>query len=73
MPKLPLTVLLLTCALTFSGCGRTGKAALRPESCPQLPPPPASLMQPSNYESRVRQILFDSEPKPTPKNADSRK
>lgn len=68
MPKRLLTALSLTFALAISGCKTVGVAV-----CPVLPPPPASLMQPPQTESRVRQILFEPPQRPTQPSAPSKK
>ena len=52
--------LLIACLLTYSiatsGCNRAGN--VRPVVCPQLPPPPPSLMQAPQTEQQVRAELF---------------
>lgn len=68
MPNKLRIALGISFALVLSACGHTGHALV----CPKLPPPPASLMQPPNYEQKVRQILFTSEPAAMPKSADSK-
>lgn len=64
MRKIALLALLLTFAL--SGCASVPSGAVK---CPALPPVPASLQTPSNAESKVRAILFDSPESGTPKSA----
>lgn len=69
MRLLPLTALLLTCALGTSGCATSGRAA-KPAVCPEPAEVPPSLMQPPRYESGLRERLFHSADKPTRKCAD---
>lgn len=58
-------LLLLLCAAVSCGCVHNG--AVRPAIAPKLPDPPPSLMRKPNYEQRIRALLFESAPKPTPK------
>lgn len=66
MHKLPLIALPLTFALGLCACAGNGRAA-RPVVCPQQAPPPASLMQPSETEKKVRAELFEPQPSATSK------
>lgn len=63
------TLLCAIFALAISGCASSGKAAKpAPDgTCPMPQEPPASLMATPSYEQQVRAILFESEPKPTPR------
>lgn len=63
----------LTFALAISGCATTGGGVKPLPACPLPPPPPANLMQSPEYEKRLRDELFESEPRPTPKSEGSRK
>ena len=64
MRKLKLIGLSLICVLAISGCKSGGGPAPR---CPVLTDPPASLMQPSETEKKVRQELFQPQPPATPR------
>ena len=67
MHKLSPKLWWLAFGLALSACGSTGKRPSPPVSCPQVPPLPATLMKSPSYEQSLRQELFDSEPKPTPR------
>ncbi|MDN4481855.1 hypothetical protein, partial [Demequina muriae] len=67
VPKLMPSALLLTFAL--SGCASVPSGDVK---CPQLPPVPASLMQPPTTEAKVRQTLFEPQQTPTPKSVGSK-
>ena len=73
MPKLLKTGLWLICVLATCGFASCGRRSAPPTTWPTLPPPPATLMNSPNYEQRLRDELFESEPKPTPKCADCKK
>jgi hypothetical protein len=57
------SALWLTLPLALSGCASSGKVV--PIACPKPAKPPAEVMKTPNFEQKVRQLLFDSEPKPT--------
>ena len=63
MRRLSLTLLLLTFAMSSYGCATVGPVP----SCPKLKPAPASLMQPSETEKKVRAELFEPQPNATSK------
>lgn len=67
MRKPALLALLLTFAL--SGCASVPSGAVK---CPALPPVPANLMQPPTTEAKVRQTLFEPQPKQTAKSGSSK-
>lgn len=62
------SALWLTFALAMCGCKTVGVAV-----CPTLPPPPPSVMQPPQTETRVRQELFEPQGMQTIKSAPSKK
>ena len=62
-----LLILLATC----SGCASTGQRA-SPVVCPKPTPPPPSLMKPPDFETKLRQLLFESELSATPRSEGSR-
>lgn len=66
MHKLPLIALPLTFALGLCACAANGRN-VKPVACPKPPPPPASLMQPSKAEQKVRAELFEPLPNVTRK------
>lgn len=72
MPSKLIAVWSLILSLALPGCALTGKAVSPPVTCPQPPKPPPALMPPPSYESKVRQLLFDSEPNATPRSEDSK-
>ena len=71
MQRNPLIALSLTCVMAISGCATNGPV-LPPTQCPQLPQPPASLMNPPQYERELRQRLFQSVPEQMPKSGRSK-
>jgi len=72
MHRLLLTASSLICALAISGCTSAGRTRSQPPSCPQLPPPPSSLMQEPRTEQRVRAELFEPQPSATPRSEGSK-
>lgn len=60
-------------ALALSGCARSGVDVRPPPACPAPQPVNPSLMHPPSNEAKVRAILFESPPKPTPKSGRSRR
>ena len=72
MRRPKLIALSLIFALATSACTGAGKRATPPPVCPQLPPPPASLMVEPTTETRVRAELFGQPQSAIPKSEDSR-
>ena len=60
------------CALALCACASNGVAVKPPPVCPQLPPPPPSLMVSTDYVEQVRAILFESSEPAKPKSTDSK-
>lgn len=62
--------LLLIIGTALSGCAR--RSTVQPQTCPTLPPLPASVMQPQNvdFNKEMSSFLFSSpnEPKPSGSN-----
>ncbi len=58
-PRPSLLLLLLTCVLAMSACGKSGPA-VRPDYCPKPSPAPSNVMRQPQYEQRLRGELFES-------------
>ena len=71
MPKSLSKTWPMLCALALCSCATTGAALQCPEP-PRLPPPPAELMTPPNFEQRIRALLFELEPRPTPSSGSAK-
>ena len=67
MRKLWLIALWPIFGLTISGCKSAGPVV---QQCPQLPPPPASLMVLPTTEAKVRAELFEPPPSAMLKSED---
>ena len=67
MCRLHLIASSLICALAISACTSVGKRPSPPQSCPQPPLPPASLMVEPTTESKVRAELLAPPPSATPR------
>lgn len=70
MHRTALIVLSLILLLAMSACTGAGKRATPPPVCPQLPPPPASLMVEPTTELKVRAELFGQPQSAMPKCED---
>ncbi|XAI95389.1 Rz.1-like protein [Leptolyngbya phage Lsp-JY19] len=70
MPKPLMTASLLIFAAALPGCASTGRLhnPMPPPICPPPPEPPSALMQPPNYEQRLRHELLEPAPRATPKS-----
>lgn len=66
MHSLRLIALLLICTLAISACAKNGNVRVIPV-CPKLAPVPAQLMTPPTNGQQTRQLLFESQTKPTQK------
>lgn len=66
MQKLKQTAFLLACATVLSGC--VGASRVPPPVCPQIPEPPAEIMQPrpADFVTRMQLFLFEKPSEPTP-------
>ena len=58
--------------LALCGCAASGPVA-KPAICPEPQPLPPRLLNSSNFERRLQNELYESVPKPTPANENSRK
>nr|WP_312800321.1 hypothetical protein [Pseudomonas sp.] len=68
MPKLKISALLISFALTISGCAKDSRVApLEPLLCPRPAPVPVAVMQeqPADFSEQMRNFLFDSQDEPT--------
>ena len=63
-PRPSLMLLLLTCVLAMSACGKSGPV-VRPDYCPKPSPPPSSVMRLPQAEKQLRAELFESAETPT--------
>lgn len=69
MRKLKQTAFLLACATVLSGCAGAFNARRQPPPvCPQIPEPPAEIMQPrkADFLLKMRLFLFEKPNEPTP-------
>lgn len=72
MCRTGLIVLSLISMLAMSACTGAGRRAPPPLICPQLPPPPESLMQEPQTEQKVRAELLQPPQPVTPRSGGSR-